>query len=59
MGQLHSLPLEFWTKQVFTDIGNAIGKFICIDPRFLGSRDKRIAWVRIEKYFSEVFLDHI
>jgi len=52
-------PLEFWTKEVFTDIGNAIGKFIYVDPRCLGARDKRIAWVLIEKYFGEAFPDHI
>jgi len=34
--KLPGLPLEFWTKDVFTDIRNAIGKFIYVDPGIWG-----------------------
>lgn len=45
--KLPGLPTEFWTKEMFTDIDNAIGKFIYVDPRCLGARDKRAAWIII------------
>lgn len=56
--KLPGLPLEFWTKEVFTDI-DAIGKFIYVDPWCMGAKDKRIAWVLIEKDFGEAFSNHI
>lgn len=49
------LPIKLQTRQVFMDIGNAIGNFIYINPQCLGAWDKIIIWILIEKEY----LDHI
>lgn len=41
------------------DIGNAIGKFVYVDPRCLGAPHKRVSWFRIEKESRGGFPDHI
>lgn len=30
--KLPGLPIEFWTKEGFTDIRNTIGKFVYVNP---------------------------
>jgi len=57
--KLPSLPLELWSKETLTEIGNTIGRFVYVDPRCLGEKDKRIAWILMEKTFRGGFPDHI
>ena len=57
--KLHNLPIELWMKQVMMDIGNAIGKFVYVDPHCLGAQDKRVAQISIQKEYHGGFLDHI
>lgn len=40
-------------------IGNAIGRFIYVDPRCIGAKDKRVAWILIEKEFKGGFPESI
>lgn len=42
-GKLPRLPIEFWTTRALTEIGNAIGRFIYINPKVGGARDKQVA----------------
>jgi len=57
--KLPGLPLELWSKETLIEIGNAIGRFVYVDPRCLGEKDKRIAWILIEKAYRGGFPDHI
>lgn len=33
-------------------IGNSIRKFIYLDPKVMGARDKRVAWILVDVNFS-------
>lgn len=55
----HGLPIELWTKETLSHIGNAIGKIFYVDPKFLGAKDKRVAWILIEKVYRGGFPNHI
>ena len=57
--KLPNLPLELWTIETLTEIGNSIGKFIYADPWCRGEKDKRIAWVLIEKPYKGAYPDHM
>lgn len=57
--KLPGLPIELWTKDALTDIKNSIGKFSYIYPKCLDAKDKRIAWILIEKEYRGSFPDHI
>lgn len=57
--KLPGLLIELWTKDALTDIGNAIGKFVYVDLKCLGAKDKRVAWILIEKEYRGGFPDHI
>lgn len=50
--KLPNLPLELWTQESLESIGNAIGKFIYVDPWIRGEKDKRIAWILIERPYK-------
>lgn len=54
--KLPKLPLEMWSKETLAEIGNSIGRFFYVDPKFLGEKDKRIAWILIEKAYGGGFL---
>lgn len=41
--KLPGLPLELWSKETLTEIGNAIGRCVYVDPRCLGGKDKCVA----------------
>lgn len=49
--KLPNLPLELWSKEILKEIGNSIGRFVYADPWCLGEKDKRIAWILIEKFY--------
>lgn len=51
--------MELWTIESLTEIGNTIGKFIYVDPWCRGEKDKRIAWILIEKPFKGGYPNHI
>lgn len=53
------LPIELWTRETLSDIGNAIGKFVYVDPKCLGAKYKRVVWILIEKEYRGGFPDHI
>lgn len=57
--KLPNLPLELWSIETLTEIGNSIGKFIYVDPWCRGEKDKRIAWILIEKPYKGGYSDHI
>lgn len=57
--KLLGLPIKLWSRETLTNIGNAIGKFAYVDPKCLGAKDKRVAWILIEKEFQGGFPDHI
>lgn len=57
--KLPNLPLELWSIETLTEIGNSIGKFIYVDPWRRGEKDKRIAWILIEKPYKGGYPDHI
>lgn len=57
--KLLSLPIELWSKETLAVIGNAIGKFIYVDPKCLGAKDKRVAWILIEKEYRGGFPEYI
>lgn len=57
--KLPGLPIELWTKETLTNIGNAIGKFVYVDLKCLGEKDKRVTWILIEKEYQGGFPDHI
>lgn len=38
--KLPGLPIKLWSKETLAVIGNAIGKFIYVDPKCLGAKDK-------------------
>lgn len=57
--KLLGLPLELWSKETLTKIGNAIGRCVYVDPKCLGEKDKHVAWILIEKAYRGGFLDHI
>jgi len=57
--KLPNLPLEFWSKETLTKIGNSIGKFVYVDPWCRGEKDKRIAWILIEKLYKGGYPDHM
>lgn len=54
-----NLPLELWSNESLEMIGNAIGRFVYVDPWCLGERDKRIAWILIQRPFRGGYPDHI
>ena len=56
---ISGLPLEFWSRRVLMEIGNAIGKFIYINLCCLGIKDKRISWILVELHFSGGLPAHI
>jgi len=58
MGQISQTTTRILDERIFIDISNTIGKFIYVDPRCLGARDKEISWVLIEKHFGEAFSNH-
>lgn len=53
--KLPVVPLELWTKESLSFIGNAIGEFVFVDPSCLGARDKRVAWILIERDYRGGF----
>lgn len=57
--KLPALPIELWKNESLSHIGNAIGKFVYVDPKCLGARDKWVAWILIEKEYRGGFPDHI
>lgn len=57
--KLPNLPLELWSTETLTEIGNSVGKFIYVDPWCRGEKDKRIAWILIEKPYKGGYPDHI
>ena len=57
--KLPNLPLELWTIETLSKIGNSIGKFIYVDPWCRGEKDKRIAWILIEKPYKGGYPNHI
>lgn len=57
--KLPNLPREMWSKEILEEIGNSIGRFVYVDPWCLGEKDKRIAWILIEKAYREGYPDHI
>ena len=54
-----NLPLELWSNESLEMIGNAIGRFVYVDRWCLGERDKRIAWILIQRSFRGGCPDHI
>jgi len=54
-----NLPLELWSHESLEMIGNAIGRFVYVDPWCLGERDKHIAWILIQRPFRGGYPDHI
>lgn len=40
-------------------IGNMVGKFRYMDPCILGAKDKMVAWIQVEVYFSSRLLGSI
>lgn len=54
-----NLPLELWSNETLEEIGNAIGRFIYVDPWCLGENDKRIAWILIQKSYRGGYPNHI
>lgn len=50
--KLPNLPLEMWSSESLTEIGNSIGRFVYVDPWCRGEKDKRIAWILIEKAYK-------
>lgn len=50
--KLPHLPLEYWTWEAFSVIGNIVGCFSYMDPHILGSHDKRMGWVLVEVKFD-------
>lgn len=57
--KLPNLPLELWTMEILALIGNAIGKFIYVDPWVRGEKDKRIAWILIDIPYKGGYPDQI
>jgi len=57
--KLPGLPIELCQRETLADIENVIGKFIYVDPKYLGGEDKRVEWILIEKEFRRGFPDHI
>lgn len=57
--KLSNLPLELWSKETLEEIGNAMDRFVYVDPWYLGEKDKRIAWILIEKFYRGGFPEHI
>lgn len=57
--KLPGLPLQLWSKETLFEIWNAIGKCVYVDPWFLGEKDKRVAWVLIDKTYMGGFPEHI
>ena len=57
--KLPGLLIEFQTRKVFIEIGNPIGKFIYVDPKCLGAKDKRVAQILIERGYTGGFPEHI
>lgn len=57
--KLPNLPLELWTTETLTMIGDAVGKFIYVDPWVRGEKDKRIAWILIERPYKGGYPDQI
>ena len=57
--KLPGLPVDLWTKEALSDIANAIRNFVYVDPKCLGAKDKKVAWILIEKEFRRGFPDHI
>lgn len=57
--KLPNLPLELWSSETLSEIGNSIGKFIYVDPWCRGERDKRIAWILIDKPFKGTYPEYI
>jgi hypothetical protein len=43
-----SCPLVFWILEAFKEIGNAIGKFVYIDPQLLTGSDRRVGRLLVE-----------
>ena len=57
--KLPNLPLELWTEETLTEIGNSIDKFVYADPWCRGEKDKRIAWILIEKPYKGAYPDYM
>lgn len=57
--KLPNLPLEMWSMESLTEIGNSIDKFVYVDPLCKGENDKRITWILIEKVYKGGHPDHI
>lgn len=57
--KLPGLPIKLWTNDTLIYVGNAIGKFVYVDLKCLGAKDKRVAQILIEKEYRGGFPDHI
>jgi len=53
------LPVELWTKETLSSIGNAIRRFVYVDPHCLGAKDKKVAWLLFENDYQGGFPDHL
>lgn len=57
--KLPNLPQELWSEETLSRIGNSIGRFVYVDPWCRGEKDKRIAWILIERPFKGGYPDHL
>jgi len=57
--KLPGLPIELFTIRGLADIGNSIGRFIYVDPKCLGAREKIVTWILVELGFFGGLLAYI
>lgn len=57
--KLPGLPLDFWTPDTLSEIGNAVGRSVYVDPWCRAEKYKRVAWILIERSFRGGFPEHI
>jgi len=46
--KLPVLPIEYWSKEVFKEIGNTLGQFLEADMSFLKSKKMTMARILVE-----------
>jgi hypothetical protein len=53
------LPMEYWTKKSFTELGNALGSFVDVDMSFLEIGEMEFARILVSLDVREGFLEEL
>jgi hypothetical protein len=53
------MPMEFWTKKIFSELGNFLGTFLDVDMSFLESGEMAVARILVSLDIQEGLIEEL